>query len=125
MRGRHRKLLRRRYGCYRAISPRSLLMAAVTHPLSHADSTAAEPTVNLSHAHFAFRQLATWLTSAETADASEAQVEEELQQRGRELLRSLLQAHLQQRGSGDVGPALRVFSPPDAPDNATQAGPAT
>lgn len=100
-------------------------MPAATHPLPHADSTAADPTVNFSHAHFAFRQLETWLGSAETAGASEAEVEEGLQQRGRDLLRSLLQAHLQQRGSGDVGPALRVFSPPDAPDNAAQLGPDT
>ena len=100
-------------------------MTAATLPLPQADSTAGGPTVNFSHAHFAFRQLETWLTSAETADASEAQVEEELQQRGRDLLRSLLQAHLQQRGTGDVGPALRVFSPPDLPDCAAEAGPQT
>lgn len=98
-------------------------MTAATLSMPQADSTASGPAVNFSHAHFAFRQLETWLTSAETADASEAQVEEELQQRGRDLLRSLLQAHLHQRGSGDVGPALRVFSPPELPDNAANAAP--
>jgi hypothetical protein len=97
-------------------------MTAATLPLPQPDSTANDPTVNFSHAHFAFRQLETWLTSAETADASEAQVEEELALRGRELLRSLLQAHLQQRGTGDVGPALRVFSGSDEPDAAAQTG---
>ena len=60
-------------------------MAAATLPLSPADSTAAEPTVNCSQARFAFRQLETWLTSDEAQHASEAQVEEQLQQRGREL----------------------------------------
>lgn len=98
-------------------------MTAATLPLPQADSTANGPTVNFSHAHFAFRQLETWLTSAETAGASEAQVEEQLEQRGRELLRSLLQAHLQQRGVGDVGPALRVFAVPDAPDGSPETSP--
>src|SRR3954447_25980182 len=112
MRGRRSKPLERRYGCYRPISPRSLLMAAATLPLSHADSTAAEPTVNFSQARFAFCQLETWLTSSEAQHASEAQVEEQLEQRGRELLRLLLQAHLRQRGTGEVGPALRVWTPP-------------
>src|SRR5947209_3338675 len=95
-------------------------MAAATLPLPNADSTADGPTVNFSAPRFAFLQLETWLTSPETTDASEAQVEEQLQQRGRELLRLLLQAHLRQRGTGHVGPALRVFShaTPDAtPDD--------
>jgi Uncharacterised protein family (UPF0236) len=87
-------------------------MAAATLPHSHADSTPAEATVNFSQARFAFRQLETWLTSEEANLTSEAQVEEQLEQRGREVLRLLLQAHLRQRGPGEVGPALRVFSPP-------------
>ena len=95
-------------------------MAAATLPLPYADSTPAEPTVNFSQAHFAFRQLETWLTSDEANGTSEAQVEEQIEQRGRELLRLLLQAHLRQRGTGEVGPALRVFAPPlptAAPDD--------
>jgi hypothetical protein len=90
-------------------------MAAATLPLPHADSTAPEPAVNFSQARFAFRQLETWLTSEEANLASEAWVEEQLDLRGREVLRLMLQAHLRQRGTGDVGAALRVFSPPDAP----------
>jgi hypothetical protein len=35
-------------------------------------------------------------------------VEQEQEHRGRELQRRLLQAHVQQRGAGDLGPALRV-----------------
>ena len=100
-------------------------MAAATLPLPQADSTAADPTVNFSQARFAFRQLETWLTSAETTGASAAEVEQQLQQRGRELLRLLLQAHLRQRGPGDVGHALRVFPPPTpaaSPDDAGRAG---
>lgn len=101
-------------------------MAAATLPLANADSTAADPTVNFSQARFAFRQLETWLTSAETATVSEAQVEEQLELRGREVLRLLLQAHLRQRGSGDVGPALHVFSPPTptaSPDDTSAGSP--
>ena len=85
-------------------------MAVVTLPLPDADSTAAEPTVNFSQARFAFRQLEAWLTSDEATTQGEAQVEEQLERRGREVLRLLLQAHLRQRGTGLVGPALRVFS---------------
>jgi hypothetical protein len=101
-------------------------MAAATLPLCQADSTAADPTVNFSQARFAFRQVETWLTSDEANDASEAQVEEQLEQRGREVLRLLLQAHLRQRGRGEVGPALRVFAPPRptaTPDADATAGP--
>ena len=86
-------------------------MAAATLPLPQADSTAAEPTVNFSQARFALRQIEGWLTSDEATSQSEAQVEEQLQCRGRELIRLLLQAHLRHRGTGDVGPSLRVFAP--------------
>jgi hypothetical protein len=110
-------------------------MAAATVPLSHPDSTAADPTVNFSAARFAFRQLETWLTSDEATGVSEAEVEEQLQRRGREVLRLLLEAHLRQRGSGEVGPALLVFprptptadpdgTSPGSPEPATVARPA-
>jgi len=98
-------------------------MGAATLPLAHADSTAADTTFNFSQARFAFRQLEAWLTADDTASASEAQVEEQLERRGRELLRLLLQAHLRQRGTGSVGPALRVFSPPAAADGSADARP--
>lgn len=92
-------------------------MTAATSLLSPNDSTVVDPTVNFAPAHFAFRQLETWLTSDPANTASEAQVEEQLEQRGRELLRLLLQAHLRQRGTGHVGPALRVFEPPPGTDS--------
>lgn len=92
-------------------------MSAATLPLPHADSTPIAPTVNFSQARFAFRQLETFLTADETAELSEAQVEEHIERRGREVLRLLLEAHLRQRGTGDVGPALCVFDPPwEAPE---------
>src|SRR4051794_34407062 len=96
-------------------------MAAAMFPLPHADSTTADPTVNFSSARFAFRQLETWLTSGEAHRVSEAQVEEQREQRGRELPRLLLQAPLRRRGPGRGGPPLRVFGappPPATPDPA-------
>src|SRR5262249_13267660 len=91
---------------------RSLLMSAAVVPLvRHADSTPPQPTVNFCQARFAFGQLEAFLTSDQAADLSEAHVEEQIQLRGREVLRLLLEAHLRQRGTGDVGPAVRVFTP--------------
>ena len=102
-------------------------MATAVHPLAGVDSTPAEPTVNFSQARFAFRQVETWLTSDEANQASEAEVEKELEQRGRELLRLLLQAHLRQRGTGDVGPSVQVRPLPAAqaldPPTTTEATP--
>lgn len=100
-------------------------MSAMPLAPPSADSTVTDPTVNFSQARFAFRQLEGWLTSDQTNELSEADVEEQLDQRGRELLRLLLQAHLRQRGSGDVGPALRVFpspAPAATPEDPGQAG---
>lgn len=103
-------------------------MSAATLPLPrHADSTPVESTVNFSAARFAFRQLETFLTSDQANLHSEAQVEEQIQSRGREVLRLLLEAHLRQRGPGDVGPAIRVFDPgpePGPDGRSTQPPPA-
>ena len=103
-------------------------MVAATLPLPHTDSTASGPTVNFSRSHFAYRQLETWLTSDEAVGLSEAQIEDQIQERGREMLRLLLQAHIDERGTGDVGPALQVYSPPTpdtTPNNADATPPTT
>jgi hypothetical protein len=94
-------------------------MSAAVLPLPHADSTPAPQAVNFCQARFAFGQLENFLTSQQANLASEAHVEQQIESRGREILRLLLQAHLRQRGTGDVGPALRVFPPPSpaAPDS--------
>jgi Uncharacterised protein family (UPF0236) len=94
-------------------------MSAAVLPLHPSDSTCAQPTVNFATAHFAFRQLHTWLTSDEANGLSEAAVEEQVDHRGREVLRLLLQAHLAQRGTGEVGPALRVLPPDPDGDSAS------
>jgi hypothetical protein len=75
------------------------------------DSTNTQPTVNFSHPQFYYRQLENWLRSEDAQLLPAHQVEEETNTRGRELLRLLLEAHFHERGSGDVGPALRVQPP--------------
>jgi hypothetical protein len=87
-------------------------MSAAVLPLPGTDSTPASEVVNFSAARFAFRQLEAFLTSEQANLATEAHVEEQIQLGGREILRLLLEAHLRQRGTGDVGPAVRVFDPP-------------
>jgi hypothetical protein len=55
-----------------------------------------------------FALLESWLASEPAAQLPLHAVESEQHARGRELQRLLLQAHLDQRGHGDVGPALAV-----------------
>ena len=55
-----------------------------------------------------FSSLECWLSSAPTLQLPLHLVEQEQERRGRELQRLLLQAHVRQRGAGDLGPALRV-----------------
>src|SRR5215813_1500288 len=54
-----------------------------------------------------FALLEDWLASRCTLQLPLHQIEAQQQTKGREVQR-LLQAHLQLRGDGDVGPALRV-----------------
>jgi hypothetical protein len=99
-------------------------MSAAVLPLHPSDSTCAQPTVNFAPAQFAFRQLHTWLTTDEANRLGEADIEEQVHSRGREVLRLLLQAHLAQRGTGEVGPALRVLPKGNDNDSASPDGPA-
>ncbi len=55
-----------------------------------------------------FTQLESWLASRYALQLPLHQIESEQQNKGREVQRLLLQAHLLQRGLGDVGPALLV-----------------
>ena len=58
-----------------------------------------------------FAELESWLASHHALQLPLHRIESEQQARGREIQRLLLQTHLQQRGNGDVGPALRVTRP--------------
>ena len=53
-----------------------------------------------------FALLQSWLASGSALQLPLHEIECQQQDRGREVQRLLLQAHLQQRGDGDVGPAL-------------------
>jgi hypothetical protein len=55
-----------------------------------------------------FALLEDWLASPGTLQLPLHQIEAQQQDKGREVQRLLLQAHLDRRGGGDVGPALRV-----------------
>ena len=59
----------------------------------------------------AFAELERWLSRRAAAMGDMPRIERETEQRGREMLRLLLQAHLDERGRGDVGRVLRVRSP--------------
>jgi hypothetical protein len=56
-----------------------------------------------------FSSLECWLASAPALQLPLHRVEQQQEQRGRQVQRLLLQAHVQQRGAGDAGPALHVF----------------
>src|SRR5215471_8845086 len=73
--------------CARPLSP----AAFVTTPAAHE-----------------FALLEDWLASRSTLQLPLHQIEAQQQTKGLEVQRLLLQAHLQLRGDGDVGPALRV-----------------
>src|SRR5258707_15784373 len=53
-----------------------------------------------------FALLQSWLGSGNALQLSLPEIERQQQARGGEVQRLLLQAHLQQRGNGDLGPVL-------------------
>src|SRR5438046_4468259 len=67
-----------------------------------------------SPAYIEFSQLESWLASPSALQLPLHQIESQQQAKGREVQRLLLQAHLQHRGNGDVGPALRLQQPDGA-----------
>jgi len=58
----------------------------------------------------AFSSLEDWLSAAPTLQLPLHQIECQQERKGREVQRLLLQSHIQQRGNGDVGCALRVVA---------------
>jgi hypothetical protein len=67
-------------------------------------ATIASPQTTPAAVEFALLQ--SWLASGSALQLSLHEIERQQQTRGREVQRLLLQAHLQQRGNGDVGPVL-------------------
>jgi len=77
-------------------------------PLPRFERQPSPAVVITSPAAVAFASLEAWLTSRAALRLPLHQIESQQQTRGREVQRLLLQAHLQLRGDGDVGPALRL-----------------
>lgn len=71
----------------------------------------------------AFGDLERWLASAASQRLGFAGVERECERQGRELLRRMVQAHVDARGTGDVGAALLVATPDGAQRLRAQAVP--
>ncbi len=61
-----------------------------------------------SSAEDKFFKMTDFLKSKEANTLCLSEVEEYLQKEGRELLRQLLIAHLEERGVGDIGPGVTV-----------------
>jgi hypothetical protein len=69
-------------------------------------ATAASSSATPAAVEFALLQ--SWLASGNALQLRLHEIECQQQARGREVQRLLLQDHLQQRGDGDLGPALRI-----------------
>jgi hypothetical protein len=75
--------------------------------MANATSFPADTTPALTE----FSQLESWLASPDALQLPLHLIESQQHARGREIQRLLLQAHLQHRGNGDVGPALQLEQP--------------
>ena len=75
-------------------------------------ATATAPPSGRTPAALEFALLQSWLGSSSALQLPLHQIESQQQAKGREVQRLLLQTHLQLRGNGDVGLALRL-QPPD------------
>src|ERR1035437_4434387 len=71
-------------------------------------ATATSLSADTRPAFVEFSLLESWLASSSAFLLPLHLIESQQQAKGREVQRLLLQAHLQQRGSGDVGPALQL-----------------
>ena len=87
--------------------PRLPNASGLVPPLSR-DSLVPLADIARSQARQEFCSLEAWLSAPLTLQLPLHQVERQQQTKGREVQRLLLQAHLQRRGHGDLGPALCV-----------------
>src|SRR5260370_13463843 len=69
-------------------------------------TTATSTPSDATPAALEFALLQSWLASSSALQLPLHQIESQQQTKGREVQRLLLQAHLQHRGNGDVGPVL-------------------
>src|SRR6201997_4403860 len=85
-----------------AFLPRYPASRSIPEPQGSPTAVATTP------AALEFALLEAWLASSRTLQLPLHQIESQQQTKGCEVQRLLLQAHLELRGDGDVGPALRV-----------------
>ena len=78
--------------------------------MSTATTATATPS-DTTPAALEFALLQSWLASSSALQLPLHQIESQQQAKGREVQRLLLQAHLQHRGTGDVGPAVCLPQP--------------
>src|SRR6266496_5072069 len=83
-------------------------------PLPILEPQGSPTVVATTPAALEFARLEAWLASSHTLQLPLHQIESQQQTKGREVQRLLLQAHLQHRGNGDVGPALQLDQPEGA-----------
>src|SRR6266700_2911211 len=88
--------------------PLGLPLAPHLAPPSSPGSVVSLATATGSRAQQQFCSLEDWLSAPPTLQLPLHQIERQQELKGRDLQRLLLQAHIQQRGNGDVGPALCV-----------------
>jgi hypothetical protein len=76
-------------------------------------TTATTASSRTTPAAVEFALLQSWLASGSALELPLHEIECRQQEKGREVQRLLLQAHLRQRGNGDVGPALHLHQQDD------------
>lgn len=81
------------------------MSAAVTRPV-----LVARPSDAVQEARQRFAELEGWILAEDTLSLTFDAVEREQERRGREVMRLLLQAHLDRRGNGDVGAAVELVT---------------
>ena len=91
--------------------PRNIVTSVLPHhprPLPVVEPQTSPTAVDTTPAALEFALLEAWLASRRSLQLPLHQIESQQLTKGREVQRLLLQAHLQLRGDGDVGSALRV-----------------
>ena len=97
------------------------MSAAVAIRPAHPVSARGHANLTLGRAGEARRKLEGWLFSEGALELPLDAVERETEERGREVLRLMLQAHVQARGTGDVGRAIEVAEAPSGSEAAAGA----
>ena len=88
--------------------PPTAFLPRYPRPLPILDSQGSPAAVATTPAALEFALLEAWLASNHTLQLPLHEIESQQQTKGREVQRLLLQAHIERRGDGDVGPALLV-----------------